>query len=631
MKKPDLIVGAVKLRQQAEAQLQDALITTDPVSMTAMETLRLIHELRVHQIELELQNQALLAARAQLEQSLERYADLYDFAPIGYFVLTVNGTIQEANRAGAVLLDQEPSHLIDRRFGVFVSTETRPVFNAFLAAALAGSSKISCEVTLSLERAPPRDLYLECVSRKTDTGRQCRLAATDITERKQAEARIEHLAYHDALTQLPNRVLLTDRLQQAMAQARRNQRRLAVCYLDLDGFKAINDTWGHTYGDGVLVETARRLKACVRTNDTVARLGGDEFVLLLGDLADVNECEQALNRVITALHIPFTISGQPISLSTSVGVTLYPDDESDPDALLRHTDQAMYTAKQNGGNRYCWFDTDYDRRARHAREKLQRIQDGLAAHEFRLYYQPKVDMRHGAVIGAEALIRWQHPDKGLLLPARFMPAVETSDLAIGVGQWVMKEALRQMAIWTAQGLSLPVSINISTRHLQQPDFVAQLRALLAVAPDTSPDHLELEILETVALEELATIAALIDSCQSLGVCFALDDFGTGYSSLTHLKDLAVHLLKIDQSFVRDLLVDAKARSFVESVIGLSVAFHRQVIAEGVETDAQGRLLMQLGCDFAQGYGIAHPMPPEQIPAWIAGWTAPEAWTCQWTR
>lgn len=357
-------MNAAQLRQQAEAQLQDALITADPFPTTAMEAQRLVHELRVHQIELELQNQALLATRAQLEQSLERYADLYDFAPIGYFVLTVNGTIQEANRAGAVLLDQEPSPLIDRRFGVFISTETRPVFNAFLDAALAGSSKVSCEVTLFLEGVPPRDLYLECMSRETDTGRQCRLAAINITERKQAEEQIKHLAYHDALTQLPNRVLLTDRLQQAMAQARRDQQRLAVCYLDLDGFKTVNDTWGHTYGDGVLIETARRLKACVRTNDTVARLGGDEFVLLLGDLADVNECEQALNRVITALHMPFTVSDQPISLGTSVGVTLYPDDESDPDTLLRHTDQAMYTAKQNGGNRYCWFDADYDRQGK---------------------------------------------------------------------------------------------------------------------------------------------------------------------------------------------------------------------------------------------------------------------------
>jgi len=230
------------------------------------------------------------------------------------------------------------------------------------------------------------------------------------------------------------------------------------------------------------------------------------------------------------------------------------------------------------------------------------------------------------VIGAEALIRWQHPDEGLLPPIRFMPTVEASDLAIAVGQWVMNEALRQMTVWAAQGLRLPVSINVSSRHLQQSDFVAELQAALAAHPQVPAHDLELEILETVALEDMPTISRLIESCRQLGVRFALDDFGTGYSSLTYLRNLAVHWLKIDQSFVRDLLVDKEAQAIVEGVIGLSVAFHRQVIAEGVETDAHGCLLIQLGCDLAQGYGIARPMPPDQIPAWIAAWTAPSAWT-----
>ncbi len=451
------------------------------------------------------------------------------------------------------------------------------------------------------------------------------LTHTDITDRKQVEEQITHLAYHDALTQLPNRVLLTDRLQQAMAQVQRDQQQLAVCYLDLDDFKPINDALGSVEGDRVLIEVAQRLKTCVRAGDTVARMGGDEFVLLLGDLPNIEECERALDRVLTVLQTPFPVAGLSLSLTASLGVTLYPDDAADPDALLRHTDQAMYAAKQAGGHRYHWFDADHDRRARLHRELLQQVEAGLVAGEFRLYYQPKVDMRTGAVIGAEALIRWQHPDEGLLPPARFMPAVETSDLAITLDCWVIQEALRQMTVWAAQGLHLRVSVNVCGRHLQQLDFVARLRTVLVRYPTIPRDGLELEILETAALDDMAAISRLIEACRQLGVRFALDDFGTGYSSLTYLQHLPVQILKIDQSFVRNLLADADARAIVEGVIGLSAAFRREVIAEGVETDAHGSRLMQLGCMLAQGYGIARPMPPELIPGWIAAWTPPDAW------
>ncbi len=268
---------------------------------------------------------------------------------------------------------------------------------------------------------------------------------------------------------------------------------------------------------------------------------------------------------------------------------------------------------------------EHDRRARDYRTILLWVEAGLTAGEFRLYYQPKVDMRRGAVIGAEALIRWQHPDEGLLPPVRFMPAVETSPLAINVGRWVMQEALRQMAAWAARGLKLPVSINLSGRDLQQPDFAVRLQKLLAEYPEVPPDWLELEILETVALEDLSVVSTRIRDCQALGVRFALDDFGTGYSSLTYLRHLPVQLLKIDQSFVRDLLADTEAQAIVEGVIGLSAAFRREVIAEGVETIEHGRRLLDLGCNLAQGYGIARPMPPEQIPDWVAGWRPPEAW------
>lgn len=444
----------------------------------------------------------------------------------------------------------------------------------------------------------------------------------EVVERKWTEERMAHLAYHDALTELPNRLLLTDRLQQAMDRALRDQQRLAVCYLDLDDFKPINDAWGHAQGDRTLIDIAERLKQWMRAGDTVARLGGDEFALLITELSDLEECERALDRILGALQAPFSVSGESTRLTASLGVTLYPDDRSDPDVLLRHADQAMYVAKQAGGNRYQLFDPDYDRRARSYREIRKRAQDGLAAGEFRLYYQPKVDLRQGVVIGAEALIRWQHPDEGLLPPARFMPAVDAGELSVAVGQWVLNEALRQMAVWMSQGLPLPVSVNLSGRHLQHPEFVTRLQALLAAYPTVPADRLELEILETAALEDLTATSRLIDECRKLGVRFALDDFGTGYSSLTYLKHLPVHLLKIDQSFVRDMLTDSEALAIVRGVIGLALAFHRDVIAEGVETAEHSCELLRLGCNLVQGHGIARPMPPEQIPGWVAGWTPP---------
>ena len=447
----------------------------------------------------------------------------------------------------------------------------------------------------------------------------------DMVERKRTQNRVEHLAYHDALTRLPNRALLADRLQQAVAQARRDRKRLAVCYLDLDNFKPINDIHGHEKGDQVLIEVARRLNESVRAGDTVARLGGDEFVLLLGDLTDIEECEHAIDRVLTALQVPFIVASQSTMLSASIGVTLYPDDSADPGILLRHVDQAMYAAKQAGGHRYRWFNTDCERRARDYRETLQQVRDGLAAGEFCLYYQPKVDMRRGVVFGTEALIRWQHPDEGLLPPIRFIPAIQMSALAITLDQWVLNEALRQVVAWKRQGLDLWVSVNLSNRYLQQPDLVAQLQALLAAHPAAPAHRLLLEILEMTTLKDIKTVSTMIADCRQLGVHFALDDFGAGYSSLACLKNLPIDFLKIDQSFVRDMLADASALAIVKGVIGLAETFQLGVIAEGVETLAQGRRLINLGCNLAQGYGIARPMSPEQIPDWIAGWTLPEEW------
>lgn len=458
---------------------------------------------------------------------------------------------------------------------------------------------------------------------------------SDITLIKQHQQRLEHLAHFDALTQLPNRMLLGDRMQLAMAQSERSGKLLAVCYLDLDNFKPINDQWGHSVGDYLLIEAAKRLKACVRGGDTVARLGGDEFVLLISGLENQHECEQAISRVIIALAQAFHLSDQELSISASIGVTLFPHDGSDADTLLRHADQAMYAAKQNGRNRYHLFDPEKDKRAIDRRRDISRIREGLTRGEFELYYQPKVDMRKGHVTGVEALIRWQHPEQGCLLPDRFLPLIEGTELAIELGDWVISDVLRQIDAWQEQATRLTVSINIAGNHLQHKGFSGRLGELLARHPNISPSQIELEILETAALEDVTNIGELFAECRQLGVSFSLDDFGTGYSSLTYFRRLPAETLKIDQSFIRNMLDDPDDLAIVEGVIGLTQAFHRKVIAEGVETVEHGLVLLLLGCDMAQGYGIAHPMPASELPAWIKQFRPDELWSLatafQWSR
>ena len=450
---------------------------------------------------------------------------------------------------------------------------------------------------------------------------------SDISELKEHQQKLERMAHYDALTQLPNRVLLADRMLFALGQAQQTGQLLAVCYLDLDGFKPVNDIHGHEVGDALLVEIARRFRRTIRGGDTVARLGGDEFVLLLTGLEDIAHCKQALERILHVVAEPCPVrEGLALMLSASIGVTLYPNDGADVDTLLRHADQAMYLAKQAGRNRYHLFDPEHDRQAYVQREALARIETGLAAGEFVLFYQPKVDMRQGTVIGAEALIRWIHPERGLIPPGEFLPILEGSEFAITLGEWVINTALLQLRTWrNAHGLILPVSVNIAGQHLQHPEFCTRLAALLATVPDVNPNLLELEVLETAALDDIAYVSDLMENCRTLGVTFALDDFGTGYSSLTYLKRLPADILKIDQSFVRDMLKDPEDLAITEGVIGLAQAFRRNVIAEGVETIEHGAMLIQLGCNLAQGYGIARPMPAAAFPDWVTNFVAPPLW------
>jgi len=446
---------------------------------------------------------------------------------------------------------------------------------------------------------------------------------TDITQLKKHQQEIEEIAYHDTLTALPNRSLLADRMQQALARAERNKHLLAVICLDLDGFKAVNDNFGHGAGDKLLVEVGQRLLNCVRSGDTVARLGGDEFAILLSEIDVREDCETTLQRILTALITPYNIChAQITSISGSLGYTLFPFDNADPDTLLRHADQAMYIAKQAGKNRFHYFDVKENKRVQANRSVLSRIEQALTNQEMRLYVQPKINLTTAQVVGAEVLIRWQHPIRGITSPLEFLPLIEDHDIAIWLGEWVIAQALLLMKDWRQQGIDLPLSVNISPRQIRQANFYERLAVMMEEFPDMPPGQLELEIVESAALDDLQQISELIGKCKKLGVYFALDDFGTGYSALIYLKRLAVATLKIDQSFVRDLLDDENDLAIVRGVIGLAKAFNMNIIAEGVENWQQAQCLLNLGCEIAQGYAIAYPMPSEQIVDWLAQFHMP---------
>jgi diguanylate cyclase (GGDEF)-like protein/PAS domain S-box-containing protein len=463
--------------------------------------------------------------------------------------------------------------------------------------------------TISVVRGPTQDLRYHV------------LVISDITEQQAQRELLERQAHFDELTRLPNRAHLSQLLDDAMLAADRDGYLLVVCYLDLDRFKPVNDRFGHAAGDRLLAELAGRLRSALRSRehwtDSAARLGGDEFVLLLR-AGTLEEGRLAVERVLRVVAQPYVIdaSQDPVQVTASMGATVYPVDHSDADTLLRHADHAMYGAKQAGRNGYLFFDPEHRRRTEQRVLAIGRIQEALDQQEFLLFYQPKVDMKSGRVLGFEALLRWEHPQQGLVAPLQFLPLIENTGLSSRVGDWVLSQALEHLSQWRRDGLDFSVSVNVSARHLQEPDFALRLSELLGRHPLPLATHLELEMLETAAHADIEATSALVARCQGIGVKFALDDFGTGYSTLTYLKRLPVDVLKIDRSFVHHMLDDTQDRAIVEGVIGLARTFGCIVVAEGVESPAQARTLLDLGCDIGQGTGIAAPMPSGQVAAWV---------------
>ena len=572
-----------------------------------------------------------ITERKQAEEKLQLTASVFTHAREGILITTADALIIDANETFLRITGYRHDELIGCNPRIFKSGLQDKAFYASLWLDLLENGHWNGEIWNKRKNG---ELYAEMLTISAiydDQGiiRHYVALCSDITALKEHERQLEHIAHYDVLTTLPNRVLLADRLHQGMLQEDRRGQLLAVAYLDLDGFKAINDKYGHETGDQLLISLASRMKLTLREGDTLARMGGDEFVAVLLDLKNAENCIPMLERMLVAAAEPLAIDEFTLQVSASLGVTFYPQSEDvDADQLLRQADQAMYQAKLAGKNRYHIFDADQDRSVRGHHESLEHIRHAIVEREFVLYYQPKVNMRTGSVIGAEALIRWQHPERGLLPPSVFLPVIEDHPLAIEIGEWVIDSALMQMELWHAAGLNIPVSVNVGARQLQQDSFVERLREILANHPFVSPSDLTIEVLETSALEDISRVSQIIETCREIGVTFALDDFGTGYSSLTYLKRLSVTQLKIDQSFVRDMLDDPDDLAILDGVLSLATAFRRQVIAEGVETVDHGAMLLQLGCELAQGYGIARPMPAADLPGWAKSWRPDSSWSKQ---
>jgi diguanylate cyclase (GGDEF)-like protein/PAS domain S-box-containing protein len=418
------------------------------------------------------------------------------------------------------------------------------------------------------------------------------------------------LAQHDGLTDLPNRMLLTDRVNQAIARARRNGTRVAVMYLDLDGFKHINDSLGHAVGDKMLQSVATRLVGCVRSSDTVSRLGGDEFVVLLSEISHAADASITARKILTALTTAHTVDEANLHITLSIGLSTYPDDGQEAETLIKNADTAMYQAKETGRNSYQFYTKEMNVRAIERQAIEAELCLALERKELVLHYQPKVSLDTGEITGVEALVRWVHPERGLLPPAQFIPIAEDCGLILPIGRWVMKEACGQVKSWLDAGLHVvPVSINVSSLEFRSGDFIQGLRAVLRET-HLDPSYLELELTETVLMQRAESTTSVLRSLKSIGVRLAVDDFGTGYSSLSYLKKFPIDSLKIDRSFVRDITADTDDATIVSAVITMAKSLKKCVIAEGVETKDQIKFLQSCGCNQAQGFYFSRPVAAE---------------------
>lgn len=584
--------------------------------------LEITHE-QLAVVQEELKNQVLELQKSQeaLRISEERYRLAVEGSNDGLWDLDMQSGKLFISARGKELIGFDENEEIDLvKWSGLLHPEDIPLYHKAMGDYLAGKNQF-CQVEYRVKTKSGEYKWFLDRGKAIwdDEGRPVRMAGsqTDITERKKAEKEIHTLAYYDSLTGLPNRALLMDRLNMALAQARRSMQMAALLYLDLDGFKTINDTQGHMYGDELLKSVGDRMKKCVRECDTVARLGGDEFIILQPQIKNVNDVTAAASRILKLLQEPWVLNKHEFYITASIGITIFPGDGEDAQTLLKNADTAMYRAKELGRNNYQLYVQNMNMRMVEKLEMESSLRRAIERKEFVIHYQPQVDLANERIIGVEALVRWIHPEQGIVSPMKFIPLAEETGLIIPIGEWVLRTACEQNMVWQKSGLPpMCVAVNLSVRQFQQQNLVETIEKVLEET-GMAPELLELEITESIAMQDIDYAVSILQRIKDMGIKVSLDDFGTGYSSLSYLKRLPINTLKIDKYFVYDITANSNEEAIAKAVIALAHNMRLTVTAEGVETERQLDFLKEQGCDKAQGYLFSKPLPAGEFESMMA--------------
>jgi diguanylate cyclase (GGDEF)-like protein/PAS domain S-box-containing protein len=601
---------AATLRVRAEGLLREKA-TPSTTAAPRGSVPAIAYELNVHQMELEIQNEDLRQSQVELAEARDRYADLYEFAPVGYVTLDRQGRVLDANLTAATMLTIERQALVGTNVSEFVDRESQDKWYLYRQAVFSTDTKRTCDVDLHTADGTPLAIHLESIAFGSEEERCCRTALIDVTSQR-IEEELTYVAYHDSLTGLANRMAFAGHLDHAIRSARRERRSGALLFLDLDRFKYVNDSLGHSVGDKLLAAVAERLSRGVRASDILARLGGDEFAMLVDRIESPEEAVVPAQKLLSLLSEPFRIEGRELAVSASIGIAVFPGDGDESSMLIRNADTAMYVAKSHPHPKYHFYSPELTRWAADFRHLELQLRDGIADDKFEPVYQAIADLRSGRLVGVEAQIQWVGPGQEGASHSAFPEVAVKTGLIVPLGASILKKIASDAKAWTAtRDMEARISFNLSTPELRNPGFVDMVYDILDES-DLPGTVLELGVTEDFLMDNVTEATTIMRSLRKRGVRWSIDRFGSGYSSLSCLRRLPVDRIKIDRTFVADMTLDTGAAAVVRTIVGLARNFGLEVVAEGVDEEPQRRFLIENGCDQGQGVLFGGPAPLERL-------------------